>query len=99
MSVVDTPQFTLPSNPADQQDIRNALDQISGCMLRKAAESTLISETKKYLFETFQIPKSIINEMVKVHFKQNFDEVAATQEAFQENYQVLINNTKQGQIL
>lgn len=97
--IVDTPQFTLPTNPADQQDIRNALDQISGCMMRKAAESTLISETKKYLFETFDIPKAVINKMASTHFKQNFDEVAATDEAFQENYQVLMNNTKQGKVL
>ena len=54
------------------------------------AERDLIKEAVKDICDKLQLPKRVVNKMVKVYHKQNFDEEVAVQDQFMELYNAVV---------
>lgn len=87
------------SSPADRKKIRDALQEISNCMVRVEAERDLIKDIKATLHEEFKevLTKKQIGKMARVYHKQNFSQEQAESEQFEQLYEevVLLNNGAQ----
>lgn len=88
--IVQTTDFTIPSDPAAQKKIRDFLIEVNDAMVRKSAEQKFISESIKIISDDFQIPKKIIQKMAKIYFNQNFDQVTAEDEAVATAYETIM---------
>lgn len=78
------------SNPADQQKLLAVIKECSSSKTRIEAERDLIKASVSGISEELDIPKSLINRMVKVYHKQNFDEEVAVQDQFETLYQNIV---------
>jgi hypothetical protein len=78
------------TNPADRQKLLDVLKECSASKTRIEAERDLIKEAVTNISGELKLPKKIINRMVKVYHKQNFDEEVAVQEQFETLYQNIV---------
>jgi hypothetical protein len=91
MTTINTNQIILPSNPADLKAIKSEVNACVDAMTRIAAEKDFISETVSALAEKYELPKSTLNKMVRVHFKRNMEEVVAQAEELETAYETVMN--------
>lgn len=78
------------TNPADKQKLLGVLKECSASKTRMEAERDLVKEAVGNISKELQLPKKIINKMVKVYHKQNFDEEVAVQDQFETLYQNIV---------
>ena len=78
------------TNPADKQKLLGVLKECSASKTRMEAERDLVKEAVSDISKALQLPKKIINKMVKVYHKQNFDEEVAVQDQFETLYQNIV---------
>lgn len=78
------------TNPADKQKLLAVLKECSASKTRVEAERDLIKEAVGNISKELNLPKKIINRMVKVYHKQNFDEEVAVQDQFETLYQNIV---------
>ena len=78
------------SNPADRQKLLAVIKECSASKTRIEAERDLIKEAVSGISKELDIPKRMINRMVKVYHKQNFDEEVAVQDQFETLYQHIV---------
>lgn len=78
------------SNPADRQKLLKIIKECSDSLIRIDAEKDLIRETVAAVCEELKIPKKLVNRMVKVYHKQNYDEEVATHEQFETLYETVV---------
>jgi hypothetical protein len=78
------------TNPADKQKLLGVLKECSASKTRMEAERDLVKEAVSNISKDLQLPKKIINKMVKVYHKQNFDEEVAVQDQFETLYQNIV---------
>lgn len=85
-------QFSINqiSNPADRDKLLGVLKECSNSLVRMEAERDLIKESVKDICDKLQLPKRVVNKMVKVYHKQNFDEEVAVQDQFMELYNAVV---------
>jgi cytochrome c556 len=82
--------FPIPSNPADRDAIMKAVKEMSGAMTRAEGEKDYIKETLKKLEETFNIPKKMIQSVLKAYHKDAANEVREANAEFEELLDALI---------
>jgi len=78
------------TNPADKQKLLGVLKECSASRTRMEAERDLVKEAVDSISKELQLPKKIVNRMVKVYHKQNFDEEVAVQDQFQTLYETIV---------
>jgi hypothetical protein len=78
------------SNPADKEKLLKVLKTCSDSLARTEAEKELIREEVKEICQQLQLPKRLVNRMVKVYHKQNYDEEVATHEQFETLYETVV---------
>lgn len=85
-------QFSINqiSNEADRKKLLSAIRECSDSMTRISAEKDLIKETVKTVCEELKLPKRLVNRLVKVYHKQNYDEEVATHEQFEQLYETIV---------
>jgi hypothetical protein len=85
-------QFSINqiSNPADRDKLLGVLKECSNSLVRMEAERDLIKEAVKDICDKLELPKRVVNKMVKVYHKQNFDEEVAVQDQFMELYNAVV---------
>ena len=85
-------QFSINqiSNPADRDKLLGVLKECSNSLARMEAERDLIKEAVKDICDKLELPKRVVNKMVKVYHKQNFDEEVAVQDQFMELYNAVV---------
>lgn len=100
MAKQDLINFPLPSSPEDIQKIQSVIKEIVNSKFRAQGEAEYQREAVAALAEDFDIPKQLINRMVKDTFKDTFDEGCDKQEAYETLYEkvMLNNNTVSGSI-
>jgi len=81
--------MNIPSNPADQKKIRDALQEISNSLTRIAAERDYIKEAIKDTCEQFELDKKLFRKMAKVYHKSTFSEEVAEHTQFEVMYQTI----------
>lgn len=78
------------SNEADRKKLLDVLKECSNSLTRIAGERDLIKEAVSDVAESLQLPKRLVNKMVKVYHKQNYDEEVATNEQFEQLYETIV---------
>jgi hypothetical protein len=78
------------SNPVDREKLLKVLKECSDSMTRISAEKDLIKETVKDVCEQLELPKRLVNRMVKVYHKQNYDEEVTVHEQFETLYETVV---------
>lgn len=86
MTIINTEQFVMPSDPATIKKIRDANQEISFAFTRIEAEKDFIKEAIAELSKATEIPKKNLNKCARLHHKSNKDEVVAEQESTNELY-------------
>ena len=75
------------SNPADRDKLLNVVRECSGSMTRMDGEKDFVRESIKNICKELDLPKRLVQRMVKVYHKQNYDEEVAVHEQFETLYQ------------
>ncbi len=83
--------IVIPSSPADQAKIQNAIKQISAAMTRKELEDGYIKDTLDDIKDKFSIPTSTARTMAVDFHKTQFDERVAQQEEYSDLYEAIMN--------
>jgi hypothetical protein len=78
------------SNPADKEKLLKVLKTCSDSLARAEAEKELIREEVKEICQQLELPKRLVNRMVKVYHKQNYDEEVAVHEQFETLYETVV---------
>jgi hypothetical protein len=78
------------SNPADKDKLLKVLKTCSDSLARMDAEKDLIREEVKEICQQLELPKRLVNRMVKVYHKQNYDEEVAVHEQFETLYETVV---------
>jgi hypothetical protein len=78
------------SNPADREKLLGVLRECSASMTRIDGEKDYIKESVNDICKNLQLPKRLLNRMVKVYHKQNYDEEVATHEQFETLYETIV---------
>lgn len=81
----------IPSNPADQKIIFDAIKEIDNSLTRIAGERNQIKAIIDSISDQYEdIDKKFIRKMAQVYHKQNFSEVQGANEDFVELYSVIV---------
>jgi hypothetical protein len=78
------------SNPADREKLLNVLRECSASLTRMEGEKDYIKESVTEICKQLQLPKRLVNRMVKVYHKQNYDEEVAVHEQFETLYETIV---------
>jgi hypothetical protein len=82
--------ITALSNPEDRDKLLKVIRECSDSLTRTEAESDFIRESVIEISNNLQLPKKLINKMIKVYHKQNYDEEVAVQDQFQTLYETVV---------
>lgn len=80
----------VPSSQADRDKLFKIIKECSGSMARIEGERTYIKEAIGDISKTLNLPKRVVNRMLKVYHKQNFDEETVVHEQFQTLYETVV---------
>ena len=78
------------SNPDDRDKLLNVLRECSASLTRVEGERDYIKEAVTNICKELDIPKRLVNRMVKVYHKQNYDEEVAVHEQFETLYETIV---------
>jgi len=78
----------------DLQTLKTMLDEATKCMRRMEDESEAKKNIVKEIKTVFGIPPKQINLLLKTLYKQNFPEVQAEAQAFEDLYMTVVQNKK-----
>lgn len=78
------------SNPEDRQKLLKVIKDCSDSMTRAKSEKDFVREAVAEISEELEVPKRLVNRMVRVYHKQNFDEEVAVQDQFETLYQTVV---------
>ena len=74
----------IPTNPADIEKIRGALQEIADAFTRMTAERELVKDIKAMLKEDFELPPKYITKLAKTFYNQDFEAQQTESEDFDE---------------
>lgn len=86
-------EIIVPSSPADRQDIKSKIQEISGSMTRIEGEKDYIKETIADLSKKYNLPKNYLSRMAKVFHKSIYTEQVVEGENFQALYETITGET------
>jgi hypothetical protein len=78
------------SNPADREKLLKVMRECSDSMTRAQAEKDYIREATADISKQLQLPKKLVSKMVKVYYKQNYDEEVAVHDQFETLYETVV---------
>lgn len=91
MAVTQQMSINQITNPADKEQLMRVLRTCSDSLTRVSAERDLIKDEVKAICDQLQLPKRIVNRLVKTYHKQNFAEEVTVNEQFQTLYETVVN--------
>ncbi len=82
---------TVPSlSGEEKQKLSAALTETSKSLARAQGEKEYVREAIKKVSTDLKLPKKLVAKLVKVHYRQNFDEEVAEHEEFERLYQTVV---------
>ena len=87
----------LPSSPSDQQKLKNAIVEITNCMLRMDSERDQIKEIINDVADTYDIDKKQVRKIATTMYKSNYADVQEENREFETLYETLIEGRKTGE--
>lgn len=86
-----TNQIVIPTNPADQKTILDAVKEADDCMLRIESERSQIKAIIEMLSEKFpDLDKKYFRKMIRTYHKNNFDNEVSETSDFQTLYETIV---------
>ncbi len=79
----------IPNNPADQKKINDVLEYISNIKHGIAVKNLEIKENVEAIVKEYNIPKNLVNRMVKTYHKESFQKDSAIDEVFSVLYETI----------
>ena len=79
-------EFVTPTNPKDLQSIRDAIYEIEGHLSFIDGKKSDIKSIQEMLEEKYQMPKKLVNDMVKAHRNDKYDEFVEHNQQFEQSY-------------
>ena len=95
MSVIQTSEIIMPSDPETIKVIQDACKEISASMTRVEGERDFQKEAIAELAEKTDIPKKFLNKIARLYHRQNRQEVEAEQDATVDLYDKIFPDTTQ----
>jgi len=95
MSVIQTAQINIPSDPEAIKKIRSVMQTISDSYSKIEGHRELIKDELKALADEYEIPKSYLARASKLYHKQNFSVFTADTEATEELYERIFPQSNQ----
>lgn len=86
MSVIQTADINLPSDPTILKKIKDACIEISASMARAEGEKDFQKEAIAELAEATEVPKKFLRKIANLYHKSNRDAIEAEQESTVELY-------------
>lgn len=87
--------FAIPSSPADQKAIRDAVVEVSNALTRMEAEREFIKEVKKDIKQKYNIPTNFFGWLVTVYHKSSFNDEAAKADTRESLYETIMGPKQQ----
>ena len=85
----ESQEFVMPTSPNDVKKIKDVVLELSGQLQMIDDRKQYIKEAVAALAEEFSIPKKILNDMAKTHWKQNYRDRAQENDVFAVAYETL----------
>lgn len=82
--------IVIPTNPADQKAIKDAVREASDSMVRIESEKEQIKTIVEMVSEKYELPKKVVNRLVKTYHKSTYDQETVEQDDFRELYETII---------
>ena len=75
----------------EQKDrLLKAIKEMSNSLARAEGEAEYVREATKKIADDVKLSKKLVNKLVKVYHKQNFDEEVAIHDQFEDLYKALV---------
>lgn len=84
--------FSMPTNPDDVKRIENAVLEISAQLQMIVDRQENIKEIKKDLKDSYDMPPSLTNKLVKAHFEHKYAEITEENSIFELVYETLFGD-------
>lgn len=81
-------------NPTDKKILKDAIVEMSNCMLRIESEREAMGDIASDLSKKFGIKKPIINKVVKAHHKHQYAEMQMDNDHFEFVYESLMGSNE-----
>jgi len=80
----------VPSSTADRDKLFKVIKECSGSLARVEGERTYIKEAIGDICKELNLPKRLVNRLLKVYHKQNFEEETVVNDQFQTLYETVV---------
>lgn len=90
MSIIETNDVTVPSNPADRKKINDCLQEIVVHLERIDMEKECIKDILAVIKEEYAIPPKHARKLAKALHKQNYQEISSENESFELLYESIV---------
>jgi len=80
----------VPTSTADRDKLFKVIKECSGSLARVDGERTFIKESVGNICKELNLPKRLVNRLLKVYHKQNFEEETAVNDQFQTLYETIV---------
>jgi hypothetical protein len=80
----------VPSSTADRDKLFKVIKECSGSLARVDGERTYIKEAIGDICKELNLPKRLVNRLLKVYHKQNFEEETVVNDQFQTLYETVV---------
>ena len=84
---------TIPTNSKDLEKMKTMLNEMTKFMRRKEDEAESMKQISKEIKVLFNLAPKHISKLAKVMYKQNFPEVQAENQAFEDLYESIVGGT------
>jgi hypothetical protein len=85
-----TKTVIIPSNPADQKKIKDAVKEAADSLLRIDSEKEQIKTIVDLICEEHELPKSFVSRMIKTYHRSEFDKKVQEDDDFRALYETII---------
>lgn len=95
MSIENTEDFTIPSNPADLKKIQDVVNELVNSKIRQQGETDYQKEAIKALAEDMDIPAKAIRKLMMDKYKDTFEQESEQRETYEVLYEKVFNLNQQ----
>lgn len=96
MSIEETGNFTLPSNPDDRQDIKDSIEEMANALLQidsfREHINTIVADLHEKYGESTGIPKATYRKWAQMLHKGTFEKENVKTNSIMDNYELLMKN-------
>lgn len=74
----------------EKDRLLKAIKEMSNSLARAEGEAEYVREATKKISDDVKLDKKLVTKLVRAHHKQNFDELVAIQDQFEDLYKAVV---------